>query len=424
MSQPDSIIGATIGKYQLVEFLGEGALAKVYKAYHPDLKRYAAMKILHPQLLKDPEFVTNFQQEAQRSAHLKHPNIVQIYDASIAQKFPYFVMEFIQGRSLYHFIQEYKHSKTRIPITTSLRIVYSVGLALAYAHSKQLIHRDVKPSNILLEQSGRVVLTDFGLARLTGQPDLHPEALPVGTPAYAAPEQALGQPPEPRSDLYSLGIVFYELLTGIQPNIASNSLNTTIKHLTHDIPSPIEYFPELPDEIAAIVVRATRRNLNKRYPSLTEFLNDLTKIRIKTKTAKLPSASLKDLRVSDHEGSSWALPDRNEGEEGPVVSLHFVDTGQVIDLQQNREYLIGRKHKSQPILPDIDLTPFNAYEWGISRLHASLAVYPDQITITDIGSSNGTWHAGKRIPKDTPYTLQHGDLLHLGKLKIQILSYE
>ena len=95
----------------------------------------------------------------------------------------------------------------------------------------------------------------------------------------------------------------------------------------------------------------------------------------------------------------------------------------MIDLELNREYLIGRQHKSQPILPDIDLTPFNAYEWGISRLHASLSVYEDRITITDIGSANGTWHAGKRLQPDKPYALKHGDVLHLGKLKIQILSY-
>jgi serine/threonine protein kinase len=421
MSQPDPILGATIGKYQLIEFLGEGALAKVYKAYHPDLRRHASMKILHPEILKDQGFVSRFQEEAQSLARLKHPNIVQIYDASITQKFPYLVMEYIQGRDLRQFIQEFKINQKRIPVTTTLRIVYSIGLALAFAHKNMVIHRDIKPGNILLEDSGRVVLSDFGLARLAGQLEHLDESLPVGTPAYAAPEQALGHAPEPRSDLYSLGIVFFELLTNIQPNTTSDALSTTINHLTHDIPSPLEYFPELPDEVAAIVVKCTRRNINERYKSVTEFLDDLTKVRIKIKTAKLPSASLKELKVSSDKGSSWMPPEKEEG--GAVVSLHFVDTGQVMDLQLNREYLIGRQHKSQPIIPDIDLTPFNAYEWGISRLHASLAVRQNQISITDIGSSNGTWHAGKRIPPDTPYQLNHGDVLHLGKLKIQILNY-
>ena len=421
MTQEDPIIGATIGKYQLIEHIGEGAVAKVYKAYHPDLKRYASMKILHPKLLEEPGFVTRFQEEAQSLARLKHPNIVQIYDASITPKFPYLVMEYIQGKDLRHFIHEFTRKQTRIPVTTSLRIVYSVGLALAFAHQNQLTHRDVKPSNILLEDSGRVVLTDFGLAKMIGQPLVKEGRLIEGTPAYIAPEQALGKPPEPLSDLYSLGVVFYELLTGEQPNTVADPFATTLNQVVKDIPSPQEFFPELPDEVAEVVVRATRRNINERYSSMKEFLENLTKIRIKIKTAKLPTATLKDLKVSSDRVSSWAPPDLEES--GKLVSLHFVDTGQVIDLELNREYLIGRQHKSQPILPDIDLTPFNAYEWGISRLHASLSVREDKITITDIGSANGTWHAGKRLAPDTPYTVKHGDVLHLGKLKIQILSY-
>jgi serine/threonine protein kinase len=423
MTQPDPILGATIGQYQLIEFLGQGALAKIYKAYHPGLKRNASMKILHPKLLKTSEFVASFQEEAQSLARLKHPNIVQIYDASITPKFPYFVMEYIQGRDLRQFIKEFKQNNTRIPITTSLRIVYSIGLALAFAHQNEVIHRDVKPGNILLEDTGRVVLTDFGLARLTGRSEIEEQAKGSGTPAYIAPEQALGHAPEPRSDLYSLGIVFFELLTGFQPNTTNDALSTTINQLTHDIPSPLEFFPELPDEVAEIVVKCTRRNINERYPSIVDFLNDLTKIRLKIKTTKLPTAGLKDLKISSDQVASWAPPDAAEGEPGVVVSLHIVDTGQVIDLDLNREYLIGRQHKSQPILPDIDLTPFKAYEWGISRLHASLSVRQNQVVITDLGSSNGTWHAGNRIPADTPYELKHGDVLHLGKLKIQILSY-
>jgi serine/threonine protein kinase len=330
-------------------------------------------------------------------------------------------MEYIQGKDLRHFIYEFHRKQTRIPVTTSLRIVYSVGLALAFAHQNQLTHRDVKPSNILLEDSGRVVLTDFGLAKMIGQPLVKEGRLIEGTPAYIAPEQALGQPPEPLSDLYSLGVVFYELLTGEQPNTGIDPLSTTLNQMVKDIPSPQDSFPELPDEVAEVVIRATRRSVHERYSSMKEFLENLTKIRIKIKTAKLPTATLKDLKVSSDRVSSWAPPDLEDA--GRLVSLHFVDTGQVIDLELNREYLIGRQHKSQPILPDIDLTPFNAYEWGISRLHASLSVQEDKITITDIGSANGTWHAGKRLQPDTPYGLKHGDVLHLGKLKIQILSY-
>lgn len=421
MTDPQPLIGATVGKYQLVEFIGEGAAAKVYKAYHPELKRYASIKILQPELLSMPGFIHQFQEEARNLAKLKHPNIVQIYDASITPEFPFLVMEYIQGRDLREFIQEYARRQARVPLTYALRITYSIGLALAFAHQNQLIHRDVKPGNILLEESGRVVLTDFGLAKLTSQPQPDEPVSLEGTPAYIAPEQALGKSPEPRSDIYSLGIIFFELLTGVQPYTTKDSLSTAINHLTHDLPSPQEFFPEIPDEVAEIVLKATRRNIKDRYSSMKSFLEDLTQIRIRIKTAKLPTASLRDLQVASDDFASWAPPEQ-EG-HSRSVSLHFIDTGQVMELQLRREYLIGRQHKSQPILPDIDLTPFNAYEWGISRLHASIAVKEDVVTITDIGSSNGTWIAGERIQPDTPYTLKHGDVIHLGKLKIQLLNY-
>jgi serine/threonine protein kinase len=218
-------------------------------------------------------------------------------------------------------------------------------------------------------------------------------------------------------------VIFFEMLTGRQPYDTKDPVNMAISHVTHEIPSTKEYYPELNDEIAEIVVKATQKNLKERYNTLAEFLNQITKVRIKAKTAKLPTASLKDLRISEDDVSSWSVPDREMMDKRSVVCLHFVDTGQVLDLEPNKEYMIGRRHKTQPLLPDIDLTPFKAYEWGISRLHASLNVEKDQITITDIGSSNGTWYAGKRLPPNKPLQLNHGDLLHLGKLKVQVLIY-
>ncbi len=423
MEKADHFIGTSIGKYNLVEYIGSGGMAKVYKAFHPELKRYAAIKIMHPRFFEDQKVLTQFQSEAQNLAMLRHPNIVQVYDASVSGKFPYIVMEYIEGKTLKQFIKEYNNRHTRIPLSYTLRIIYSIGLALAFAHHNRMVHRDVKPGNVILEDSGRVVLTDFGLAQLAYDMDDADKDSVEGTPAYISPEQALGKPAEPRSDQYSLGVIFFEMLTGRQPYDTKDPVNMAISHVTHEIPSPKEYYPELNDEIAEIVVKATQKNLKERYNTLAEFLNQITKVRIKTKTAKLPTASLKDLRISEDDVSSWSVPDREMMDKRSVVCLHFVDTGQVLDLEPNKEYMIGRRHKTQPLLPDIDLTPFKAYEWGISRLHASLNVEKDQITITDIGSSNGTWYAGKRLPPNKPLQLNHGDLLHLGKLKVQVLIY-
>jgi serine/threonine protein kinase len=398
-------------------------MARVYKAIHPELRRYAAIKILRSSFSSDAEFIQLFQSEARNLALLRHPNIVQVYDASIAGSFPYIIMEFVHGKTLKQVIEDYQLRQIRIPVVRTMRIIYSVGLALTYAHKKEMIHRDVKPSNIIMEESGRVVLTDFGLSRLTSHMDAETGNGFSGTPAYIAPEQALGKSSKPQADIYSLGVIFFEMLTGKQPFKADSPLAVAMQHVTKEIPSPREYVPEIPDEVERIVRRATSRNPNERYPSMKEFIEDLTQVRLKVRTAKLLTASLTTLRESTDQ-MAWTPPDKTDTGPGKQVSLNFLDTGQVIGLDVGRDYVIGRRHKSQPILPDIDLSPFKAYDWGISRLHSSIRVRQDDVTIMDLGSSNGTWHAGTRLKPEDPYSLKHGDVLHLGKLKIQILIYE
>jgi serine/threonine protein kinase len=423
MNNPDRFIGSSLGPYRLIEYLGQGAMARVYKAIHPELRRYAAIKILRSSFSSDAEFIQLFQSEARNLALLRHPNIVQVYDASIAGSFPYIIMEFVHGKTLKQFIEDYQLRQIRIPVVRTMRIIYSVGLALTYAHKKEMIHRDVKPSNIIMEESGRVVLTDFGLSRLTSHIGAETGNGFSGTPAYIAPEQALGKSSKPQADIYSLGVIFFEMLTGKQPFNEGNPLAVAMQHVTREIPSPKDFVPEIPDEVEAVVRKATSKNPNTRYNSMKEFIEELTRVRLKVRTAKLLTASLTTLRESSDQ-MAWTPPDKTDTGPGKQVSLNFLDTGQVIELALGRDYVIGRRHKSQPILPDIDLSPFKAYDWGISRLHASIRVRPEDVTVMDLGSSNGTWHAGARLKTEEPYSLEHGDVLHLGKLKIQILIYE
>ena len=424
MEKPEQFVGNYLGQYKLVQYLGYGAMARVYKAFHTELRRYAAVKVLHPHFSSDPDFLLQFKAEAQNLARLRHPNIVQVYDASVAGNYPYLVMEFIDGITLKFLIEEYSEKRVRIPLIRTLRTIYSVGLALAYAHQRNIIHRDVKPSNIMIEESGRVVLADFGLAKLTTRRSDTETGTIKGTPAYMAPEQALGRASNPRSEIYSLGVIFYELLTGRQPYSDENPLAIAMKHVSDPLIPPRAVVPEIPEEVEKIVIRAMIKNPNERYSTAKDFLQDLTKVRLKIKTTRLPTASLSSLQLSSDKIASWTTPDRPEGRHGLQVSMHFIDTGQILNLRLNREYTIGRKHKSQPIVPDIDLSPFKAFEWGISRLHASVSVHEDELTITDIGSSNGTWHAGKRLLVNYPYKLVHGDIVYLGKLKIQFLIYQ
>lgn len=424
MEESHQLIGKKIAAYEILDFLGRGAMAHVYKARHSQLNRFVALKLLHNRYTSEPDFVQQFTEEAQNLAQLRHPNIVQIYDADISGEYPYLAMEFIDGLTLKSIIKGYRDKFTRISLVRSLRIIYSIGLALSYAHQRGVIHRDVKPSNVLFENSGRVVLADFGLARLLSRQKDIETGMIIGTPAYMSPEQALGQPCGTRADLYSLAVISYELLTGEVPFIEDNPLAIAMKHVSEAPVPPRSIVPEIPIEVEKIVLRSMAKNPNERYDTVNEFLHDLTKVRLRIKTARLATASLTSLKQSSGDVKSWTAPARPKDQDGDQVCIHFVDTGQIMNLEMGKEYTIGRKHKSQSVIPDIDLSLFNAYDWGISRLHASITSRQDSVSITDIGSSNGTWVNGKRIPANQPAQLKHGDIFYLGKLKIQLLNYD
>jgi len=424
MDKSHQLVGRKLGAYEILDFLGEGAMAQVFKARHSQLNRFVALKLLHAHYSSDPDFIQQFTEEAQNLAQLRHPNIVQVYDADIFGEYPYLAMEFIDGRALKSIIEEYKEKYARISLPRCLRIIYSIGLALSYAHQRGVIHRDVKPGNIMVEDTGRVVLADFGLARLHHNQVETETGKVTGTPAYMSPEQVLGQASHPRSDIYSLGVISYQLLTGKLPFTADNLLALATKHVSETPIPPRAIVPEIPVEVEKIVLHAMSKNPNERYSTTNEFLHDLTKVRLRIRTARLPTASLSSEKVLDSNVTSWTTPDRQGDQEGARVCIHFVDTGQIINLDMGKEYTIGRKHKSQSVIPDIDLSLFKAYDWGISRLHATIIVRPGSVSITDIGSSNGTWIDGKRLPPNQPSLLKHGDIFYLGKLKIQLLNYE
>ena len=197
------VIGENIGPYRLVEQLGQGGMATVFKAYHPELDSYVAIKALHPAFAEDDTFLARFQREARVVAKLEHPNIVPIYDYSQYENRPYLVMKYIEGETL-----KARISNGIIPMEESLRIIETIGNALQYAHEKNVLHRDIKPSNVLISKDNQVYLTDFGLARMAQSSDktLTTDMM-IGTPQYISPEQALAkQDLDTRTDIYSLGV--------------------------------------------------------------------------------------------------------------------------------------------------------------------------------------------------------------------------
>jgi len=267
-----------LGKYELQERLGHGGMAEVWKALDTQLQRYVAIKLLHANLQADPEFVKRFQHEAQAIASLRHPNIVQIHDFQVSQPpesdspTAYMVMAYIEGQTLAHYIAN-TSARGRIPSPVEIvNLFTSISLAVDYAHQKGMIHRDIKPANILLDQHntarnpmGEPILTDFGLAKLLGVSAGALTATSLGTPRYTSPEQARGYPGNERSDLYSLGVILYEMVTGMPPFQGDSPNAVLAQHLNATPASPVLLNPNIPPALTMVIMTALAKDPNARF---------------------------------------------------------------------------------------------------------------------------------------------------------------
>ncbi len=267
----------TLGKYEIVERIGRGGMAEVYRGYHAALDRYVAIKLLHPFLADDPEFKDRFEKEAKNVAKLRHPNIVQVFDFEHDGQGDsyYMVMELITGPTLKDLITEKTTIAQRFSIHEASRIIADTSNALSYAHKRGMIHRDIKPANIMLDEDERVVLTDFGIAKIVTGGHFTASGGMVGTPAYMAPEQGLGEAGDERSDIYSLGVMLYQMVTGVLPFDSDTPLAIILKHVNDEIPDPREYVPELPTWLVDTIYTCLAKDPDKRYQSATTLLNNI-----------------------------------------------------------------------------------------------------------------------------------------------------
>jgi serine/threonine protein kinase len=275
-----SVPARKIGKYEIVERLGRGGMAEVYRAYQSSLDRYVAIKVLHAFLADDPEFKQRFEREAQNIAKLKHPNIVQVYDFDFdgdGESY-YMVMELIDGMTLKDRFVRLAEQGELLPLAEVLRIIKEAAGALAYAHSRSMIHRDVKPANLMLDHDHRLVLTDFGIAKIVTGAQFTASGGMVGTPAYMAPEQGLGEAGDERSDLYSLGIILFQLLTGKLPYDAETPLAIVLKHLNSPTPLVRDVNPALPEQLDRIVNKAIAKEAINRYQTANDLIDDLRQL--------------------------------------------------------------------------------------------------------------------------------------------------
>jgi serine/threonine protein kinase len=289
---PASLEGQTLGKYRILEPLGRGGMAQVYRAYHPQLDRYVAVKVLRSDLVEEVEFLARFRREAQSVANLRHPNIVQVYDFDMAFDYYYMVMELLEGYTLKVRLNEYRARGERLSLGEMLRVTTDILEGLAYAHSEGIVHRDIKPANILLSKRGQAVVTDFGIAQIVGGTHYTVSGALMGTLAYMAPEQGLHGTTSVQSDIYSLGIVLYEMLTGRPPFDADTPLAILMKHVNDPLPLPRTMDETIPEEMELIVLKALAKDPEDRYQSAGEMIQALQR------AADQLGATLPD-RISD-----------------------------------------------------------------------------------------------------------------------------
>lgn len=272
MENEKNYIGVLLDdRYEILEKIGEGGMAVVYKAFCHRLSRFVAVKIMREEMAADEEFKRRFCAESHAIAMLSHPNIVAVYDVSHSDDVEYIVMELVDGITL----KQYMDKRGAISWKEALHFTKQITKALAHAHSRGIIHRDIKPQNIMLLKDGTIKVADFGIAALENEMQESGQA--IGSIHYIAPEQARGENPDARSDIYSLGIVMYEMLTGRKPYTGETIGEIAVKHMSSLPTMPSDIVPDIPPELERITLKAMSCPINKRYQSANELLDDLDK---------------------------------------------------------------------------------------------------------------------------------------------------
>lgn len=428
----NQLIGQMIDRYQVLSLLGEGGMGAVLKARDVTLQRDVAIKVMHPQFAKDTNFQGRFLQEARTAAHLDHPGIVKIFDFGQYRSILYIVMEFIPGDNLRHLLANLKSTNKQVLLPEALHIIRQVGLALDYAHNHGVLHRDIKPDNIMLKPEPsdglpyRPVITDLGLAKLAEGGIMTQANVSMGTPAYMSPEQAVGENTDPRSDVYSLGVLLYELVVGKLP-FPARTLSEAIRyHVKEAPPPPRTIRPEIPQDVERLVLKAMEKKPEQRFPTAGAFAAALgssisaveTSEQNKQQTAAATGLGTQVSLMTEYQKSVVEGRGASVLEEFPQAPP---------DLKQDRIQILDPDHTSR----SINMKPGGLIigrgnecdimidDSKVSRQHARIEFDGTRYTVIDLNSTNGTFLGTTRLLPGVAEVWAPDQPLRVGKVYLR-----